>query len=199
MTCKFYDSDEDELAEDVDFDDATEDLSKWDKDLEKQASIEKNIKLLEDNRDDIQTVNDSMLRISGLLLTASLTGLYFIYNNSHSWYVGLFLFSASIILAWAIFTSISALELKPRTSVGNEKLLEELQDAHSKEDKVTRDAFFRLEAGIILLIIGLILFALDSTHFFDMLYNSTLSDSTSAAVVKISPVLSVSLKAFPCN
>jgi len=192
MTCKFCDPDEDDSVNDAERDDDAEDLSKWDKDLEKQATIEKNIKLLEDNREDIQTVIDSMLRISGLLLTATLSGLFFIYNNSSSWYVGFCLFLGSILLTGSIFTGISALELKPRTSVGNEGLLEELQDAHIKEDNVTRKAFSYLKLGIILLIIGLILFALDDIHFFNMVYDS--SNSTSVSGVKISPILSASLK-----
>jgi len=185
MTCAFYDPDEDTQEEDQFFESDSsalgnleEDQSKWDADLEKQVFIEKNIELLENNRKEIQIINDSILRISGLLLTASLSGLYFIYNNSSSWCVGPALFFASMALSFAIYKSIKSLELKPRTSIGSEKLLEELQDAHAIEDKTTKESFLYLKIGIIALIIGLLLFAQDSVHLIPTLNNLTSLNAT---------------------
>ena len=73
MTCRFFDPNEDNnTMRDREFDESIEDLSNFEYDRTNQAEIEKNIDLLENNRKDIQIVNDSMLHISGLLLTVSL-------------------------------------------------------------------------------------------------------------------------------
>ena len=180
MTCTFFDKDEDSPEENPDdktnFDDEIEDLSKWKRDQERQVTTERTISLLDSGRRKIQVVNDSMLRISGLLLTASLSGLFFIYTNSISWYVGLCLFIASILLSFSTFESIKALELKPNTSVLNDALLDEIKDAHDKEVRITSCAILILKLGIGALIFGLALFAIDSVHFIDVIKNSTLSN-----------------------
>lgn len=83
MTCAFYDPDEDlesvEDNQDFVIDDTAE-SNDWDRDLEQQVKTEENIKLIDDNRKDIQTANGSLLSVSGLLLTGTLGALYFSYN-----------------------------------------------------------------------------------------------------------------------
>lgn len=205
MTCAFYDPDEDNSGEDQIFENDTieldnfDDLSKWNEDKEKQVNIEKNIELLENNRKDIQVINDSMLRISGLLLTVSLSGLYFVYNKSSSWCFGPALFIASFMLSLAIYKSIKSLEFKPRTSISNENLLEELQDAHTREHGTTCDAFKYLKIGIISLIIGLLFFAQDSVHLIPTLNNLSPLNSSSFAEIKLYPNISMSIKLITYN
>ncbi len=187
MTCTFFDEDnlEDISENDADFDDDAEDLSKWEEDQKLQATTERAINLLDGSRRKIQVVNDSMLRISGLLLTASLSGLFFVYTNSISWYVGVFLFGASILLSISTFESIKALELKPNTSVLSDALLDEIQGAHDKEVEITSFAIFVLKLGIGALMLGLASFAIDGTHFLDIINNSTtLSNSTLVMAIK---------------
>jgi hypothetical protein len=163
MTCEFFDPDENkDSTEHIEFalDDTAQDLSDWDRDLERQVEIEDNIKIIEDNRKDIQKVNGSLLSVSGLLLTLSLGALYFGFNKQSTFnppFVSIiFLILASVFLISSILKVISSLQLKPRIQTEKEELLGALQRSHDSEHFLTTTAIFRLKVAILCMFLGLV-------------------------------------------
>lgn len=194
MTCEFFDPDEDtDYPEYIEFslDDTAQDLSDWDKDLERQVEIEDNIKIIEDNRADIQKVNDSLLSVSGLLLTLSLGALYFGFNKQSTFNPPLvskiFLILASVFLISSILKVISSLQLKPRIQTEKEEFLGVLQRSHDAEHSLTSTAIFHLKIAILCMILGLVFMFLvgESAFVLSRLNNSTIESNALAKIILI--------------
>jgi hypothetical protein len=173
MTCTFFDPDENlESIEENPADFVIDDTSgstEWDRDLEQQVKTEDNIKLLEDDRKDVQRANESLLSLSGLLLTGTLAALYFSYNKDSSnipWTTTILLFTSSILISWSIFKTLGSLRLKARKPLVKEELENALREVHDEEYEITNSAIDLLKYAIGALILGLILLALNVIIFY---------------------------------
>ncbi len=181
MTYTFFDPDDDSSApRDDDVSAISGNLnggttSLWAQDLQRLSPMSDSLDVLKDEHKDVRIVNDSILRISGLLLTVTLGAIYFSFDNSDTIprFTKLFLFISSILLGLAIFVSIFTLKIKSRYILENIEFINAMQETTDNENKWTNRAVKVMLAAVSSLVIGMIAFAICQAYN-DMLNNFSL-------------------------
>jgi hypothetical protein len=150
-------------------------MSSWQQDLQSLSLISDSLEVLKDEHKDVRVVNDSILRISGLLLTITLGAIYFSYDNSDTIprFTKLFLFLSSILLGVTIFVSIFTLKLKSQCFLEKIEFVNAMQETTDSENKWTNRAVKAMLVSVTLLIIGITAFAICQAHD-EISYNLTL-------------------------
>lgn len=180
MTFIFVDPDDDNDTSRDDDNVATERgsngnmTSLWEQDLQRLSPVPDLLDVLKDEHKDVRIVNDSILRISGLLLTITLGAIYFSYNNSDTIprFTKLLLFMSSILLGIAVFVSIFTLKLKSRYFLESMEFVNAMQETTDSENKWTNRAVKTMLVAVTLLVVGIMAFAICQAYN-DISYNLT--------------------------
>lgn len=181
MTFTFFDPDDDSDPPRDDDNGAIEGDSNgnaeslWEQDLQRLSPISDSLGVLRDEHKDVRIVNDSILRISGLLLTITLGAIYFSYNNSDTIprFTKLLLFLSSILLGVTIFVSIFTLKLKSKYFLEKIEFINAMQETTDSENKWTNRAVKAMSVAVTLLVVGIMAFAVCQAYD-DISYNFTL-------------------------
>lgn len=130
-----------------------------------QDVLEKTIEIIEQERDDIRTIIQSSLSVSGLLLTISLGALYFSYSRDSIIKtpdnMKEALFISAFCLTVSIFINILALRMKPIRPIETEDRAILLRDSYISEKRYTKWSTIALLVSILLLFYGMGAFAWD--------------------------------------
>lgn len=130
-----------------------------------QDVLEKTIEIIEQERDDIRTIIQSSLSVSGLLLTISLGALYFSYSRDSiveaPSNMKEALFISAFCLTVSIFVNILALRMKPIRPIETEDRAILLRDSYLSEKGYTKWSTIALLISILLLFYGMGAFAWD--------------------------------------
>jgi hypothetical protein len=128
-----------------------------------QDVLEKTIEIIEQERDDIRTIIQSSLSVSGLLLTISLGALYFSYSRDSiveaPSNMKEALFISAFCLTISIFVNILALRMKPIRPIETEDRAILLRDSYLSEKRYTKWSTIALLISILLLFYGMGAFA----------------------------------------
>lgn len=145
--------------------DDTQDFSEIREERKLLLRLNKQIQLLERDREDIKQIIQHSFSISGLLLTVSIGALYFSYSTTTSIHPPLLtkisLFISAIGLSTGILINIYALRLHPQMPVEEEELLIALKNVYAREGRIVGYAYWILLISVVLIIFGLGDFALD--------------------------------------
>jgi hypothetical protein len=126
--------------------------------------------VIKDNREEIRVIIGSLLRINGLLLTASLGILYFTLKDSKiadipipTGFTNLIFLISGLLLVSIILCLISVFSKPPKTADRRE-LQESLEKIYSNETRLTKISIVLIIISISLFIVSLIRFAEECNH-----------------------------------
>jgi len=126
--------------------------------------------VIHDNREEIRVIIGSLLRISGLLLTASLGILYFSLKDSKIAGIPIpagftnFIFVISGLLLLSITLCLISVYSKPPNTADRKELQDSLENIYSNETKLTKFSILLIILSIMLFIASLIRFAEECNH-----------------------------------
>ena len=149
-----------------------------------QDVLDKTIDIIEQERNDIRTIIQSSLSVSGLLLTISLGALYFSYS-SDSMVVPpkstkIALFFASCCITASIFINMLALRMKPIRPIETEDRAILLKESYMSEKRYTKWSMLTLLLSIIGLFYAMIAFVWNQAN--DENQMSALAESVSTQI-----------------
>jgi hypothetical protein len=126
--------------------------------------------VIKDNREEIRVIIGSLLRISGLLLTASLGILYFSLKDSKSANIPIpagftnWIFVISVMLLISIILCLFSVYSKPPNTANRGTLQDSLEDIYSNETRLTQFSIILIIFSIMFFILSLIRFAEECNH-----------------------------------
>jgi hypothetical protein len=133
-----------------------------------QDVLDKTIEIIEQERDDIRTLIQSSLSVSGLLLTISLGALYFSYSSDSIVVTPIntkeALFISAFCLTVSIFINILALRMKPIRPIETEDRAISLKESYISEKRYTKWSTIALLISILGLFYGMGAFAWDQAN-----------------------------------
>ncbi len=133
-----------------------------------QDVLDKTIEIIEQERDDIRTLIQSSLSVSGLLLTISLGALYFSYSSDSIVVTPIntkeALFISAFCLTVSIFINILALRMKPIRPIETEDRAISLKESYMSEKRYTKWSTIALLISILGLFYGMGAFAWDQVN-----------------------------------
>lgn len=190
MTCTFFDRDDDSSTtrdDDggvVDGDSNGSTTSLWAQDLQRLSPMSDSLEVLKDEHKDVRIVNDSILRISGLLLTITLGAIYFSYDNSDTIprFTKLCLFLSSVLLGIAVFVSIVTLKIKSRYILESIEFINAMQETTDSENNMTNKAVIIMLFAVSFLVVGMLSFAICQAY--NDVYNLTLLSTKPIELIK---------------
>jgi len=133
-----------------------------------QDVLDKTIDIIEQERNDIRTIIQSSLSVSGLLLTISLGTLYFSYSSDSIVITPIntkeALFISAFCLTVSIFINILALRMKPIRPIETEDRAILLKESYMSEKRYTKWSTIALLLSILGLFYGMGAFAWDQAN-----------------------------------
>ena len=130
-----------------------------------QDVLDKTIEIIEQERNDIRTLIQSSLSVSGLLLTISLGALYFSYSSDSIVVTPInmkeAIFISAFCLTVSIFINILALRMKPIRPIETEDRAILLKESYMSEKRYTKWSTIALLISILGLFYGMGAFAWD--------------------------------------
>lgn len=143
---------------------------------------------IKDNREEVRVIIGSLLRISGLLLTASLGILYFSLKDSKIAGISIpagftnLIFAISGLLLLAIVLCLISAYSKPPNTADRKELQDSLDKIYSNETKLTKSSIVLIVFSIVLFIISLLRFAGECNHD-DIVINPVLDATIIISIV----------------
>jgi hypothetical protein len=133
-------------------------------DLKRLPTTKRRIRLAEGDHENLHKITNMLIYTSGFLLTICLGAIYFSYNNSSAILplpTKILLFISAILLAFGVLASVHPLRLSRTSSLSNIEYVEMLEKLCDDQKQFTDWASRFLELAVILLLIGISLFAAD--------------------------------------
>lgn len=132
-----------------------------------QPNIVEKAEIIKQNRENVRAIIQSLLQISGYLLTIALGVVYFGYSESGKdiipYGTRVLVFASSLFFPISIFMNIWALRLKPEIIIEDETQVIELNKTFEKEKWWNNAAIFFLLLAVLGLIGGMIIFVVERT------------------------------------
>lgn len=151
-----------------------------------QPNIEEKAEIIKQNREDIRTIIQSSLQISGYLMTVALGIVYFSYSDSGKDIIPFgakaLVVISSFFFPISIFFNIYSLRFKTSVIIETESQVIELDNTLKREIKYNNLAMVCLLLSIVALIGGMIVFVLDRAFGFSILDQTQFQCAKTAAV-----------------